>query len=55
MRVRLESRADGAWAVPVLGGSAALSTVVRADGLVRIDAGSEGIGEGQEIEVLLYD
>jgi len=55
VRVRLESRADGAWAAPVLGGSAALSTVVRADGLVRIDAGSEGIGEGEEIEVFLYE
>jgi molybdopterin molybdotransferase len=54
VRVRLETRSDGLWAVPVLGGSASLSTVIRADGLVRVDAGSEGIGEGDEVEVLLY-
>lgn len=55
VRVRLETRADGAWAVPVLGGSSALSTVVRAEGLVKIAAGSEGIGEGDEVDVLLYE
>ena len=54
VRVRLETRSDGLWAVPVLGGSASLSTIVRADGLVMVEAGSEGIGEGDEVEVLLY-
>jgi molybdopterin molybdotransferase len=51
LRVRL---ADG-WAEPVLGGSAALGTLVRADGLVVVPAESEGVAEGDEVEVLLFE
>jgi molybdopterin molybdotransferase len=54
LRVRFERRTDGLWAAPVPGGSAALSTVLRADGLVRVEAGSDGLGEGDEVDVLLY-
>jgi molybdopterin molybdotransferase len=54
VRVRLERRAGGWWALPVPGGSAALSTVLRADGLVRVEAASAGLGEGDEVDVLLY-
>jgi len=49
--VRLEQR-DGAWeATPLLGPSALISTLVRADGLVRIAAAAEGIYAGDEVEV----
>jgi molybdopterin molybdotransferase len=57
IRVRLTDDGDagGPRAHPLLGGSAALSTVVRADGLVVIPAHAEGIAEGEEVEVLLYE
>jgi molybdopterin molybdotransferase len=40
---------------PLLGGSAALSTLVKADGVIVIPAGVEGVAEGDEVEVLLYE
>jgi molybdopterin molybdotransferase len=56
LRVRLVAPdADGRpWAEPVLGGSAALGTLVRADGLVIVPAASEGVAEGDEVEVLMW-
>jgi molybdopterin molybdotransferase len=57
VRVRLVERAgdDGdPWAEPVAGGSAAISNVVVADGLVRVDAGRAGLAAGDVVEVLLY-
>ena len=55
LRVRLARRDDGWWAEPLLGGSAAISTVFRADGVVVVPANVEGVGEGEEVEVLLYE
>jgi molybdopterin molybdotransferase len=52
VRVRLEGAPPIAH--PLLGGSASLATLVRADGVVVIPAESEGIAEGEEVEVLLY-
>jgi len=49
--VCLEER-EGAWhATPILGPSAIISTLVRADGLVRIAAAAEGIYAGDEVKV----
>lgn len=42
-------------AEPLLGGSASLSTLVKADGLVVVPSHSEGIAEGEEVEVLLFE
>ena len=50
--VRVRLAADGR-AEPVLGGSSALSTLVRADGLLIVPAEAEGIAEGEDIEVCL--
>lgn len=36
-------------------GASILSSTTRADGVVLVPAGSEGHGEGEEVEVLLYD
>ena len=52
LRVRFVDT-DGGWVEPVLGGSAALGTLVRADGLVVVPAESEGVAEGDEVEVML--
>lgn len=51
VRVRL-ARDDGGWtAEPVLGPSGLISTLVRADGLIRLDLDSEGLEAGSSVEV----
>jgi molybdopterin molybdotransferase len=54
IRVRL-SRKDGVWiAEPIFGKSGLISTLVEADGLLRIDRNTEGLYEGQEVEVMRF-
>ncbi len=53
-RVRLETREDGIWAIPILGKSALISTLLRADGLLHIPADREGLYEGEEVVVELF-
>lgn len=53
VRVRLEGGPGRFRAVPVLGPSGLISTLVRADGLVRIDLESEGLEAGETVEVHL--
>jgi molybdopterin molybdotransferase len=53
IRVRLGGP-DRDLAEPLLGGSAALTTLLRADGYVVVPAGSEGLAEGEPVEVLLW-
>ncbi len=49
--VRLEER-EGRWtATPLLGPSALISTLVRANGLLRIPTAAEGVYAGDEVEV----
>jgi molybdopterin molybdotransferase len=54
LRVRLADRDGEPWADPLAGGSAALSNVVRADGLVRVPAARAELSAGELVEVLLY-
>jgi molybdopterin molybdotransferase len=59
LRVRLVERGGGgeppeAWAEPLPGGSAAISNVVFADGLVRVDAARAALAVGDAVEILLY-
>jgi len=54
LRVRVVTRGGEDWAEPLAGGSAAISNVVQADGLVRVDAACPRIGEGDSVEVFLY-
>lgn len=51
-RVRLETRLDGIWAVPLPPGSQILTSLVRADGLVTIPPGG-GWHQGDEVDVRL--
>ncbi len=51
LRVKLGRVSDNLIATPVSRGAGALMTLVRADGIVRIPAESEGIGAGQEVTV----
>jgi molybdopterin molybdotransferase len=56
VRVRLVERAGDPdlWAEPLVGGSAAISNVVRADGLVRVAAEAAGLAAGALVDVFLY-
>jgi len=54
LRVRLVERDGGLWADPLPGGSATLSNVVFADGLVRVDTAAPALAAGDPVDVLLY-
>ncbi len=54
VRVSLEKEGEEVFARPILGKSAAISTLVRADGLVRIPLEKEGLQAGEIIEVELW-
>ena len=52
--VRLIESEDSMMAEPVLGRSALISTMVKADGLIKIPLESEGLEEGVEVEVSVF-
>lgn len=52
IRVRLRQEGEGVVAEPIFGESGLISTLVRADGLVRIDRHTEGVYAGELVEVL---
>jgi molybdopterin molybdotransferase len=54
VRVVLEPRGEEMWAVPVLGKSGLIRTLVMADGTVIIPAHVRGLQEGDLVEVLLF-
>jgi molybdopterin molybdotransferase len=53
-QVQIQQRPDGAWAEPVFGKSNLIYTLVRADGMVRIDLDGGGLTEGSWVQVLLF-
>jgi len=53
VRVRLEERDGERFAVPVLGKSGLIRTMVEAEGLIEIDRDAEGLDEGAEVRVAL--
>jgi molybdopterin molybdotransferase len=53
VRVSLARRDDGWWATPIVGVSAMITTLVRADGITVIPSRSVGFGSGDEVEVRL--
>ena len=54
VRVRLEARPDGVWATPIPGVSAMISTMVWADGIMVVPAGSPGFAAGEAVEERLF-
>jgi molybdopterin molybdotransferase len=54
VRVSLEDRGGELWAVPILGKSGLITTLVRADGTVMIPLQKTGIEQGTEVEVELF-
>lgn len=53
-QVKLDQRTDGLWAEPVFGKSNLIYTLVKADGMVRIDLDTSGLSEGQWVQVILF-
>ena len=54
VRVTLEERGETVYATPLPSKSGAIFTLVKADGMVRIDLNREGLEQGEEVEVLLF-
>jgi molybdopterin molybdotransferase len=52
IRVKIKEEDGDAVAEPIFGESALISTLVRADGLVRIDRHTEGLYAGETVEVI---
>jgi len=55
IRVRLAEKGDKLIAEPIFGKSALLSTLVEADGLIRVDMNAEGLYQGEKVKVLLFE
>jgi len=54
VRVKLVETEDGLIAEPVLGKSALISIMVKADGAVKIPIGVEGLEAGEEVTVFIF-
>lgn len=54
VQVRLEPRTDGLWAVPVLGKSNLIYTLVNAEGVVKVAQDSNGLRAGESVTVYLH-
>jgi len=54
IRVRLRQEGDTLWADPVLGKSGLISTMVKADGLIRIPLQIEGLEAGETVAVMVF-
>jgi len=55
IRIKLTEKGDTLIAEPVFGKSGLISTLVEADGLIRIDMNTEGLYQGQRVKVMLSD
>lgn len=54
VRVSLEKVSGRLYATPLPSKSGAIFTLVKADGMIRIDLNQEGIEQGEEVEVILF-
>jgi molybdopterin molybdotransferase len=54
VRVILEGTGDQLVATPLPSKSGAIFTLVKADGMVRIDMNQDGLEQGEEVEVILF-
>jgi molybdopterin molybdotransferase len=54
IRVSLEKIGGRIYATPLPGKSGAIFTLVKADGMIRVDFNQEGIEQGEEVEVILF-
>ena len=54
VRVMLETQGGSPMATPLPNKSGAIFTLVKADGMVRIDLNQDGLEAGEEVEVILF-
>ena len=54
VRVKLVEKGDVLWAQPVFGKSGLLNTMTWADGVIEIDADTEGVNAGEPVGVVLF-
>jgi molybdopterin molybdotransferase len=54
VRVALEKRGDGLWALPIFGPSGLISTLVKAVGTVVVPVNKIGVEAGEEVDVRLF-
>jgi molybdopterin molybdotransferase len=54
VRVTLERHGAQFIATPLPSKSGAIFTLVKADGMVRIDMNQDGLEQGEEVEVILF-
>jgi len=54
VRVTLERQVEGYVATPLPSKSGAIFTLVKADGMVRIEMNQDGLEQGEDVEVLLF-
>lgn len=54
VRVVLERSAAGWSAIPLPSKSGAIFTLVKADGMIRIEMNQDGLEQGEEVEVILF-
>ncbi|MEJ2684009.1 MAG: molybdopterin molybdotransferase MoeA [Candidatus Sulfobium sp.] len=54
VRVSIEEKEDGLWAIPVLGKSGLITTLVKADGTFVIPINKNGIETGEVVDVRLF-
>ena len=54
VRVTMEREADRVIATPLPSKSGAIFTLVKADGMVRIEMNQDGLEQGEEVEVILF-
>ena len=54
IRVALEQESQGLLATPLPNKSGAIFTLVKADGMVRVDLNQDGLEAGEEVEVILF-
>ncbi len=54
VRVRLVRQENQTYAEPILGKSGLIHTMVKADGLIKIDMNSEGLDKGTRVRVVLF-
>lgn len=54
IRVAIENRNGELWAVPILGKSGLITTLVKADGIVVIPLRKPGLEQGETVEVRLF-
>lgn len=55
IRVRLGKKGEEWVAEPIFGKSGLISTLVEADGLIRVDRNTEGLYEGEKVRVMIFD